>query len=251
MEPQSLANGFYNFMKKLLIALLLFPFPAFAEVPQGVMGFMDGKLYNTSDSSLAYICFMDGNCYDKEMKFAFNRGVVAGAITPTPAPTPTGFVPALIGSSNDAPRPDTIPQPTPTPTPVAKPSVQPTPTPVKSNLLPAYTETEFLKIAYDAYKEHPNIPGKPSLSNYNYWWPISLNLTNTSASFPFKGSYIYQNLKVMFNNEIVSYRDAYGNPIYLTTENLSPDTQYIYKAIYTEQGREDTIFIKPFYTPSN
>lgn len=76
-------------MKKYLIIAFLLVVPSFsyAEVPSGVMGFMDGKLYNTSTNSLAYICFMDGNCYDKEMKFAFNRGSVAGTSTPTPTPS--------------------------------------------------------------------------------------------------------------------------------------------------------------------
>jgi len=73
-------------MRKYLLAslLILFPFQALAEVPSGIMGFLDGKLYNTSDSSLAYICFLDGNCYDKEMKLAFNRGAVAGVSISTP-----------------------------------------------------------------------------------------------------------------------------------------------------------------------
>lgn len=73
-------------MKKaiLLAFLIFFPSFALAEVPSGVMGFMDGKLYNTSTNALAYICFMDGNCYDKDMKFAFNRGAVAGVAIPSP-----------------------------------------------------------------------------------------------------------------------------------------------------------------------
>ena len=74
-------------MKKLIAFLLVIPSFAFAQVPTGIMGFMDGKLYNTSTNSLAYICFLDGNCYNKEMEFAFNRGIVAGAKTETPVYT--------------------------------------------------------------------------------------------------------------------------------------------------------------------
>lgn len=90
-------------MKKYLIiaGLLLTPYFTFAQVPDGVMGFMDGKLYNTSTNALAYICFMDGNCYDKDMKFAFSRGEVAGVSTVSPTPTPT-------------PTPTITPIPTPT-----------------------------------------------------------------------------------------------------------------------------------------
>ncbi len=59
-------------MKYILIALLLFPFFASAEVPSGVFGFMDNKFYD-ADQSLKYMCFGDGNCYDMEQKFAFSR----------------------------------------------------------------------------------------------------------------------------------------------------------------------------------
>jgi len=61
-------------MKYILIALLLFPFFASAEVPSGVFGFMDNKFYD-ADQSLKYMCFGDGNCYDMEQKFAFKREV--------------------------------------------------------------------------------------------------------------------------------------------------------------------------------
>lgn len=60
-------------MKKLIIlALLIFPFFASAEVPSGVFGFMDNKFYD-ADQSLKFMCFGDGNCYDMEQKFAFSR----------------------------------------------------------------------------------------------------------------------------------------------------------------------------------
>lgn len=70
--------GFIIFnMKKLLIALLLFPFPVFAEVPSGVLGFGDGKFYD-ENQSLKYLCFTDNNCYDLNQHFAFKRGSIAG-----------------------------------------------------------------------------------------------------------------------------------------------------------------------------
>lgn len=58
--------------------MLFLPSFAFAEVPQGVMGFMDGKLYTQQGFSSGipdYICFMDSNCYNKEMQWVFMREV--------------------------------------------------------------------------------------------------------------------------------------------------------------------------------
>lgn len=72
-------------MRKLLLAILLavlIPFPAKAEVPSGVFGFMDGKFYD-STSTLKYLCFMDGKCYDLNGVFSFERTPVAS--TPTDA----------------------------------------------------------------------------------------------------------------------------------------------------------------------
>lgn len=74
-------------MKKYLIvlALLVAPFVSKAETPAGVLGFMDGKYYDESQS-LKYICFLDSQCYDLNQKFAFKREV-AGVSTTTPITT--------------------------------------------------------------------------------------------------------------------------------------------------------------------
>lgn len=59
------------------LAIVLLGFMSFipvaqAEVPSGVLGFMDGKFYD-SDSNLKYLCFMDGQCYDLNGTLAFSR----------------------------------------------------------------------------------------------------------------------------------------------------------------------------------
>lgn len=69
-------------MKYILIALLMFPFFASAEVPSGVFGFMDNKFYD-ADQSLKFFCLGDGNCYDMEQKFAFKREVQGVATVKT------------------------------------------------------------------------------------------------------------------------------------------------------------------------
>jgi len=92
-------------MKKyLLIALLLFPFFAKAEVPSGVFGFMDNKFYDI-DQSLKFMCFGDGNCYDMEQKFAFKREVkgVSTVKTYTLLDIPNQWFPR---ATDDSPNPE-------------------------------------------------------------------------------------------------------------------------------------------------
>ncbi len=56
----------------ILASLVLYTPLVKAEVPTGVFGFMDGKYYDQAQA-LKYLCFMDGNCYDLNTKFAFVR----------------------------------------------------------------------------------------------------------------------------------------------------------------------------------
>lgn len=95
-------------MKKyLLIGLVLFfPYFASAEVPSGVLGFLDGKFYD-ENQTLKYICFMDNNCYDMDQKLAFTKGSVAGTTTPVitetlslipPTPSANDSLPSDVGT---------------------------------------------------------------------------------------------------------------------------------------------------------
>lgn len=93
-------------MKKyLLLGLLVFlPLVSRAEVPSGVFGFQDGKYYDQAQS-LKYICFLDGNCYDMNQKFAFQQTVKEASIIATASTTkytlldvPAGYPRALDDS---------------------------------------------------------------------------------------------------------------------------------------------------------
>ena len=66
-------------MKKyiFLAILALFPLSSKAET---LMGFLDGSLYNNA-GVLKYICFMDGNCLDKDNKVATRASL---GLPPTP-----------------------------------------------------------------------------------------------------------------------------------------------------------------------
>lgn len=67
-------------MKKyfILLVLSLIPSVSRAEIPNGIMGFMDGKLYTQEGFTTGipdYICFMDNNCYNKKLQWVFKREV--------------------------------------------------------------------------------------------------------------------------------------------------------------------------------
>ena len=63
-------------MKKyLLFSFLIFtPFYANANVPTNTFFFADGKGYNI-EGKQTHFCFLDGNCYDLNQKFAFSKEV--------------------------------------------------------------------------------------------------------------------------------------------------------------------------------
>lgn len=150
-------------MKKYLIAfLILIPFPVFAEVPQGVMGFQDGKLYNTVDSSLAYICFLNGECFDKEMKFAFNRRTIQFH-------QPVAETPTKISLLENTPAPNTTSS-------IPFNSVNP----ISNNSIPT-TTVPVIKLLSDSIYCFLGI-GQPNSISDNFFGPI-INYYSTGAGY--------------------------------------------------------------------
>ena len=97
-------------IKKIAVLLAFLSFGLIFYTPvkaETIYGFLDGKFYDSS-ANLKYMCFLDGNCYDMNQKFAFVNPqikvsfnvVPATAQAVTPAPVAQVIAPVLPTTCN-------------------------------------------------------------------------------------------------------------------------------------------------------
>lgn len=224
-------RGFIKeFMKKLLVAiglLVLFPLSSKAFL----MGFMDGSgLWDETGKQL-YTCFQDGTCVGLDNKIYNKSDLVEGNFTP------------VVQISSPV-----SPTPTPTPSPVFAGGVQPTPTLVPT-LLPPYSEDNL------AHKlgnwRNQDIAGL--IKTYFLGFNCVAN-SSTTARCDGSGNGSNQ-ITFKFNNQIVGdcSKDWCGaNPDnFVSISGLTASSTYNYQIIYSEAGRQDSVFTKSFTTPGN
>jgi len=225
-------------MKKYLLVMCLLVFPLVSKA--ALMGFSDGNMYDPSTGTWKCVFLMDGNCYDLNQNVLTTRPSsnlpIGGVSDPSP------IVQAPLTSPV---QPIQAVQPTPTPTPV---------------LLPAYTESEL----QNRFKTPGDLGQALNVEGTLRDWPLvtafPLSTANSNdynisglAGVVFDCTHVVSAHIVFNNSNVLDCMDTssvYGTPRVIIG-NLQPSTTYSYQYIYTESGRQDSIFTKSFHTPSN